>query len=152
VLDLSLSEFRPRYRTWDLIPPLVLNQPVTFPLTTKLVIKSKLIPQWPIDLNRRAGLTTAPPLTFGDVLERIYKELQKPLTQDELWELPKKKKKHDMVTKSLQRRCEIAGGYKSGDGLKRVDFLDREVMFVGLTEKSGNKGYKLLLSKRPTGF
>jgi hypothetical protein len=58
------------------------------------------------------------------------------------------------IAKAYMRRYKLVPGHESrlaAEGVKRVDYLLKKVMFAGLTRKNGDQGYenlKLLVKAR----
>ena len=150
--DLSLFEFRPLDARGKPIPVQTLTEPATHPPTTRLVVTSDKIPQWPVILDcRAAGLSTPsypstlPPVTLGDVLYAIHQTMQTQITHREWAEL--EDEEEVVVARAYMRRYKHAVGHESrqaAEGVKRVDYLLKKVMFAGLTRKSGDQGYENL--------
>ena len=157
--DLSLFEFRPVDAKGMPISVQTLAEPATHPPTTRLVVSSDRIPQWPVLLDYHAAtLGTAhspsmlPPITLGDVLYAIHQTMQSQITHREWAELDDKDEA--VVAKAYMRRYKLVPGHEArlaAEGVKRVDYLLKRVMFGGLTRKSGDQGYenlKLLVKGR----
>ena len=157
--DLSHFEFRPTDAKGRPIPVHTLAEPATHPPTTRLVVTAEQIPQWPVLLDyHAASLGTAhsssalPPITLGDVLYGIHQTMQTQITHREWAELDDRDE--SVVSKAYMRRYKLVAGHESrlaAEGVKRVDYLLKKVMFGGLTRKSGDQGYenlKLLVKTR----
>ena len=151
-LDLSFFEFRPVDGNKRPIPPYILAEPATHPPTTRLVITSERIPQWPILLDYYAATrstayspSTLPPITLGDVLTAIHEAMQTQITHKEWAELSDREE--IAVGKAYAKRYKLVPGYESrvaADGVRRVDYLLKKVLFAGLARKSGDQGYESL--------
>jgi hypothetical protein len=151
-LDLSYFEFRPLDAHGRSIPFHTLAEPATFPTTTRLVIKSDRVPQWPVLLDYHAATfntphspSSLPPITLGDVLFAIHQTMQTQITHREWAELDDREESE--VGKAYVRRYKLVPGHESrlaADGVKRVDYLLKKVMFAGLTRKTGDQGYENL--------
>ena len=93
-----------------------------------------------------------PPITLGDVLYAIHQTMQAQITHREWAGL--EDREEVAVGKAYMRRYKLVSGHESrlaAEGVKRVDYLLKKVMFAGLTRKSGDQGYenlKLLVKGR----
>jgi len=93
-----------------------------------------------------------PPITLGDVLYAIHQTLQSQITHKEWAELDERE--GTAVAKAYVRRYKLAPGHESRiatEGVKRVDYLLKKVLFAGLSRKNGDQGYenlKLLVKTR----
>lgn len=157
--DLSLFEFRPVDSKGRSIPLHILDQPATYPPTTRAVITSDVIPQWPILLDYYAATagtsyspSSLPPITLGDVLRGIHETMQTQITHREWANLTEREE--IAVGKAYVRRYKLVPRHETriaADGVKRVDYLLKKVMFAGLTRKTGDQGFeniKLLVGNR----
>ena len=78
--------------------------------------------------------------------------MQTQITHREWAELDAKDK--PVVTKAYVKRYKLVAGHESrlaAEGVKRVEYLLKRVMFNGLTRKAGDQGYenlKLLVKSR----
>ncbi|KAF9790624.1 hypothetical protein BJ322DRAFT_402007 [Thelephora terrestris] len=150
--DLSFFEFRPLDAKGRPIPAHTLAEPATHPPTTRLVITSDRIPQWPILLDYYAATagtarspSMLPPITLGDVLTGIHETMQTQITHREWAELSDTEE--TAVGKAYVKRYKLVPGYETriaADGVRRIDYLLKRVMFAGLTRKSGDQGYENL--------
>jgi len=157
--DLSFFEFRPLDTNGRPIPVQTLAEPATHPPTTRLVVTSDVIPKWPVLLDYHAAMlgtshpsSVLPPITLGDVLYAVHQTMQTQITHIEWAEL--NEKEGTAVARAYTRRYKLAAGHESRiatEGVKRVDYLLKKVMFAGLSRKSGDQGYenlKLLVKDR----
>jgi len=157
--DLSSFEFRPVDAKGNLISLQTLAEPATHPPTTRLVVTSDQIPRWPVLLDYHAATagishspSTLPPITLGDVLYAIHQTMQTQITHREWAQLDDKEEV--AVGKAYMKRYKLVPGHESrlaAEGVKRVDYLLRKVMFAGLSRKNGDQGYeniKLLVKSR----
>lgn len=157
--DLSFFEFRPLDAKGKPIPFQTLTEPATHPPTTRLVITSDVIPQWPVLLDYEVATqaiphssSALPPITLGDVLYAIHQTLQTQITHREWAKLDDKEE--IAVGKAYTKRCKLTPGHESrlaADGVRRVDYLLRKVLFAGLSRKNNDQGYeniKLLVKSR----
>ena len=157
--DLSLFEFRPVDTRGIPISVQTLSEPATHPPTTRLVVTNDKLPQWPVLLDYHTvtlgtshSSSTLPPIALGDVLFAIHQTMQTQITHREWAELDDKDEA--VVARAYMRRYKLVAGHESrlaAEGVKRVDYLLKRVMFNGLTRKSGDQGYenlKLLVKNR----
>ena len=148
VLDLSLSTFQPEDRQGKVIPNEVLRQPaIICPPSTGLVIislKSDLIPDWAITLEDQTE-----PITVGDVLERVHNDMKTSLTEEERG--PLLCGRDWPLVQACSKRCGLPfmgeGRDLGSEGMTRVDYLGKEVMFAGLVWERDQ--LKLCVKKRP---
>ena len=130
-----------------------LRQPATYPPIFKLTIKCEKISQWPIELvysppqgYSSPATVNIPPITVGDILFTIHRELHRPITQYDWGELSTSEGKK--VRTAYLNRCKAAG--PQGDvplqkeGVKRVDFLKEDIWFKGLL-RDGKELEKMIL-------
>jgi len=157
--DLSFFEFRPLDAKGRPIPAHILAEPATYPPTTRLVVTCDIVPQWPVLLDYHAATLGAPhpssalpPITLGDVLDAILQTMQTQITHREWAELDEKEEM--AVAKAYMKRYKLVAGHESrlaSEGVKRVDYLLRKVVFAGLSRRNGDQGYenlKLLVKSR----
>ena len=157
--DLSHFEFRPVDAKGKPIPVQTLAEPATHPPTTRLVVNADQIPQWPVLLDYHVATLGAPhppaalpPITLGDVLYAIHQTMQARVTHREWAEL--EEKEEIAVAKAYTKRYKLVAGHETrlaAEGVKRIDYLLRKVLFAGLSRKSGDQGYenlKLLVKSR----
>jgi hypothetical protein len=150
--DLSFFEFRPVDAKGKPISVQTLAEPATHPPTTRLVVTSDRIPQWPVLLDYHAATlgtphssSALPPITLGDVLYAIHQTMQTQITHREWAELDDKDE--TVVAKAYMRRYKLVAGHESrlaAEGVKRVDYLLKKVLFAGLSRKNGDQGYENL--------
>ncbi|KAF8991628.1 hypothetical protein BDQ17DRAFT_1370567 [Cyathus striatus] len=147
--DLSQNMFSPRsINSSDLSSPPELLQNATYPPVSELHVSCKLIPQWPmvICIDTEYDIHPLPPITVGDVLGSIYISLHQRITHLDWAKLTAEKERS--VAKAYYKRC---GGdaIEKASGVKRVDFLLRNVFFKGLTKtsKDGVTKIELIVGK-----
>lgn len=139
-----------------------LSQLATHPPVKRMTITCEAIPKWPIELNppeEKSKFLTIPfashdvPITLGDVLIAIHKELQRPITHVDWAKLSQE----DMtkVARAYTRRCRTfpsVEAFERSQGVRRVDYLFDNYMFKGLMRsKTGQEDYeklKLLIGPR----
>jgi hypothetical protein len=157
--DLSFFEFRPLDAKGKPISGQTLAEPATHPPTTRLVISSDLVPRWPVLLDYHAATlgtphssSALPPIALGDVLYAIHQTMQTQITHKEWAELDEKNE--PVIARAYMKRYKNSPGHESRlatEGVKRVDYLLKKVMFAGLSRKNGDQGYenfKLLVKNR----
>lgn len=82
----------------------------------------------------------------------IYQTMQTQITHKEWAQLDEKEEV--AVAKAYQKRYKSYPGHEShlaAEGVKRVDYLLKKIMFAGLSRRSGDQGYenlKLLVKSR----
>jgi len=84
-----------------------------------------------------------PPISLGDVLYAIHQTMQTQITHREWAELEDSEEL--VIAKAYMRRYKLVAGHESrlaAEGVKRVDYLLKRVMFAGLTRKVGDQGYE----------
>jgi hypothetical protein len=169
VFDLSSPSFNPLEivgsRQFQPISPQVLAQTATDPPTTRLVITCDIVPQWPIYLDYNAAtaaasggylnLATSPdlmPITLGDVLYAIHTSFQTQISHRDWARLTDNEE--TAVARAYTRRCRAFPSREqqlASQGVRRVDYLLKTFMFVGLVRAAGDDGFdnlKLLVSSR----
>lgn len=162
IFDLSSLDFAPlRYLgpgQTMLLSQEDLAQPATHPPITRLRITCDLIPQWPTELSYNPYYSSpspsmplspgaAPPITLGDILIGLHKNLQARITHEDWSRL--NVSQESAVTRAYTMRCRAAGAGEMtmrSHGVKRVDFLLERVRFKGLIRDSdGWEGMKLIV-------
>ncbi|CAA7270027.1 unnamed protein product [Cyclocybe aegerita] len=106
--------------------PLDLFQLATSPPTFRMILWHRKLP-WYVKIEA----STLNGITVQDVLSGMYQSLRRPIGQHEYYTNALSSADREMLSVAFQQRCrgdakEIAGG------VRRVDFLGREVGFVGL--------------------
>ncbi|KAF5339837.1 hypothetical protein D9611_009126 [Ephemerocybe angulata] len=147
IFNLSIPTFAPmrivgpRGET-ALLAPDELGQVATYPHLHKLTITCDKLPQFPIELvfnpmdpaYAMRGTANLPPILVGDILATIHRELHKGITQYDWGGLSSKEELE--VSRAYVRRCRSSGPQAEmalrSAGVKKVDFLLKDVMFKGL--------------------
>lgn len=119
------------YANWNhsLSPQLATSPPVQ-----SLVIWHPKLP-WRIKVQAsNAGIG----ITLGDVFNGIHEQLRLPIGHHEYYTVELTSEDRDMLTSVFEERCagdsrEVVGG------LRRVDFLGKDVYFVGLLKSKDGK-------------
>lgn len=157
-LDLSSFEFRPVNAKGEPISSRILAEPATRPPITRLVVSSDQIPKWPVHLDYHAAISNTrsssvlQPITLADILYAIHRTIQTQVTHREWAELDEDDQ--IAVEEAYKRRCKLALGHEArlvSEGVKRVDYLHKKVMFAGLVRECDGQGYanlKLLVKYR----
>ncbi|KAF9524189.1 hypothetical protein CPB83DRAFT_861766 [Crepidotus variabilis] len=109
-----------------------LYQVATSPAVGYLVISHPRLP-WYIEIyaSSRNGITV------HDVLLGLYESLKQPVAMHEYYTSTLQEEDREMLTLAFLARCGGKAREKAG-GLRRVDFLGRDVCFIGL--EKGRKG------------
>lgn len=135
-----------------------LNQVATYPHIHKLTITHEKLPQWPIELvynlahpnTQVQNVANFPPITVRDILLAVHRELQRPIVQYDFASL--NSAEEVAVTRAFKRRCRSLGPQSErqliSEGVKRCDFLMKDVMFRGLV-RTGDSLEKLRLVTGP---
>ncbi|TFK70751.1 hypothetical protein BDN72DRAFT_794854 [Pluteus cervinus] len=152
--NLSLKEFAPsKYLStgqFVLLSPDDLGQQATIPAMTNLRIICDLIPQWPIDIRLDASQfvpgTIPPPIKVLDVFIVVHKSLQEQISHNE-W---RKLTEEDVlkVSKAYTRRCrlqQVSELNERKEGVKKVDFLLKNIWFRGLVPTPDPTVFKLVV-------
>lgn len=116
----------------------VLNQPATDPPITHLQIICDRIPQWPIHLGQgynalSPNLGSLPPIRVGDILGAIWQNLHVQVSLEDWVKL--NIAEGTEVARAYTTRCRNAasrGMMVDAEGVKRVDFLLKEIWFKEL--------------------
>ncbi|KAJ7176056.1 hypothetical protein C8R43DRAFT_1102118 [Mycena crocata] len=149
-LPLRLVSPQPQQHT--LASTAELCEPAFHPPRTSLRILHPRLPFWPIDLALTSAntYTAPPPITLGDILVALHRELHRRITPADWAALSPEDA--GQVTQAFARRCR-AEAFRSGvhptqlrdheiaarnDGVKRVDFLVGKTMFKGLVRVPGD--------------
>jgi hypothetical protein len=158
-------EFRKRPRSGDhhlvTLSAYDLEQPATNPPMTRVKIVYDAILQWPVDLHvigtslsphrrRRAAL---PYLTLEDVVHAMHASLHRKISHGE-WGVLSASWKTE-VARAYTRRYKASGSdwavrRQQSEGVKRVDFLLKNMWFKGFTwlePENGVERLKLLLGQ-----
>ncbi|KAJ7458882.1 hypothetical protein FB451DRAFT_1272758 [Mycena latifolia] len=152
--DLAPATFRPR-RLVAVHPaesaPLTeaeLRVPAFDPPSRALRILHRRLPFGPIHVVLPGA--PAGPLSLGDVLTALHRALHAPITRTD-WEMLDREGSWRVV-RAFRQRCRAEGGQdreimELKGGLKRVDFLLGETVFVGLVRAAGDPlGYARLVT------
>ncbi|KII88897.1 hypothetical protein PLICRDRAFT_110003, partial [Plicaturopsis crispa FD-325 SS-3] len=128
-------------------------QAATHPPITHMRIVCDVIPQWPIELrynfaplgssNNVLAVEPQVPISLGDVLVALHRELQTPISYMDWGRLSRSEE--TAIARAYTRRCksvpEIAET-EFGQGVRRVDFLLDRYMFKGLVRIPGEQGWE----------
>jgi hypothetical protein len=142
-----------------LLGPEELAQPATYPYIHKLTVTHDKIPQWPVELvfnpstpnMAMANVNNLPPISVGDVLSMVHKEMQKGITHHDWAGLSTREE--TQVARAFQRRCKSVGPQGQMQlrsmGVKRVDYLLDQVMFRGLVRTADGLEQLKLITAAP---
>lgn len=117
-----------------------LAEPATFPPIKRLSITSKLTPEWSVVLHQENN-----PIEVGEVLLKIYKLMQRGLSEEE-WEGLPNRQKSKTYTKRLKT-------FPKGvdDVVRMVDGLGDKPIFDGLvTCGEGHMAFLVRRNRRST--
>ncbi|KAJ7108632.1 hypothetical protein C8R44DRAFT_636132 [Mycena epipterygia] len=93
---------------------------------------------WYIEVHRAFD---TPGITLYDVLRTLFDELDKPIAARDFWCQELGVEKRAELTRAFKERCMMDGTEKANEtmmkGVKRVDFLWPDVVFVGLARRDG---------------
>ncbi|KAF8997826.1 hypothetical protein BDQ17DRAFT_1248084, partial [Cyathus striatus] len=106
----------------------------THPPLTRLRIVCDRLPEWPIDIKKRSGITVS------HVLKAIHEHLHTSIVQPDWDELSSNQQKE--VNKAYLKRCRNAGTAEEmfkRQGVKRIDFLCDKIWFRGLVFEGPDK-------------
>lgn len=152
LFDISWSHFSPQrlIGPGQRIPLTMedLSEPAFHPPVSRLRIVCDLIPQWPIDLQYNpyylgqdsyAAMSSPPPITFGDILIAIHRNLHQRISHLDWGKLSISME--TAVSRTYGRRCKQMGSLQMverANGVKRVDFLLGRSWFRGLVPMGGD--------------
>ncbi|KAJ7480655.1 hypothetical protein FB451DRAFT_152172 [Mycena latifolia] len=109
-------------------------QPAVTPAATRMRLVHPRLP-WYVDVRRQQGIT------LYDVLRALYDELNLQIAGRDFWNEELGKRDRDGLTRAFKERCQMDGKEHAREemlkGVKRVDFLGAEVVFVGLARRNG---------------
>ncbi|KAJ7615029.1 hypothetical protein DFH06DRAFT_1240393 [Mycena polygramma] len=111
-------------------------QPAVTPPTGRMRLMHPRLP-WYIDV---LGGYHAPGVTLSDVLRSLFVELDRPIGSQDFWNEELGKREREGLTRAFKERCAQKGDYMREEmllGVKRVDFLGPECIFVGLVRRNG---------------
>jgi len=127
-----------------------MSHQATWPPATRLRVICDLIPQWPIDLVLDDSLyvpgTVPPPIKVGDLLAAIHRTLHERITHDDWGRLTEEQVV--AVSRAYTRRCRMLPQHEMTerkDGVKKVDFLLKNVWFRGLVPTTDPTVVKLIV-------
>ncbi|KAG9308208.1 hypothetical protein JVU11DRAFT_12221 [Chiua virens] len=148
--DLSLPTFSP-FR-WvgpgqtTMITAHELDEPATYPSTSRMRVSHDVIPQWPVDLQYHydgyAVPTVLPPIRLGDVLYMIHSSLHRQVTHQDWARLSVSEQ--TAIARAYTRRCHSAPSsaeVQASQGVKRIDYLLEKRIFRGLIRTHDEDGF-----------
>ncbi|KAJ7662276.1 hypothetical protein B0H17DRAFT_1212059 [Mycena rosella] len=109
-------------------------QPAVTPAATRMRLVHSRLP-WYVDVRRAQGIT------LYDILRALFDELNLPISGRDFWNEELGRRERDSLTSAFKERCGLDGREHAKEemskGVKRVDFLGPEVIFVGLARRNG---------------
>ncbi|KAF8208095.1 hypothetical protein K438DRAFT_1574893, partial [Mycena galopus ATCC 62051] len=87
---------------------------------------------WYVDVTNAQGVTLL------DVLQTLFDELNQPIVARDFWNDEMRLQDRDRLMCAFKEQCSINGreyATEIAKGVKRVDFLGPDVIFVGLVRK-----------------
>ncbi|KAJ7776862.1 hypothetical protein DFH07DRAFT_798026 [Mycena maculata] len=112
-------------------------QPAVTPAATRMRLMHPRLP-WYVDVKR---IQNTHGITLYDVLYALFEELDRPIAGRDFWNEELGRKDRDSLTQAFKERCRMNG--RAGEktemmkGVKRVDFLGADCVFVGLVRRNG---------------
>ncbi|KAJ7644801.1 hypothetical protein FB45DRAFT_898701 [Roridomyces roridus] len=118
-----------------------LMQPAVTPATSRMRLVHPRLPWW---VDVRQATPNQGGVTLYDVLRTLHDELDRAIGSRDFFNEELGRKDRDALTKAFKERCSLQGGDVRSDvkkemlkGVKRVDYLGTECVFVGLVKKNG---------------
>ncbi|KAJ7200350.1 hypothetical protein GGX14DRAFT_372244 [Mycena pura] len=96
-------------------------------------------PRLPWYVDVKPGPKT-PGVSIFDVLHALYEELDRPIAARDFWNVELNNSDRKSLTRAFKERCLRHGQYAGEEmakGVKRIDFLGAEFVFVGLSRRNG---------------
>ncbi|KAJ7046377.1 hypothetical protein C8F04DRAFT_344271 [Mycena alexandri] len=124
-----MGNFKPRSQAEML-------QPAVSPIAQRMRLMHPRLP-WYVDVE---APLTQPGVTLVDVIHTLFQELNRPIAGHDFWNEELRKREREGLTYTFKRRCGKRGEFSQEEmlkGVKRVDFLGEECIFVGLVRRSG---------------
>ncbi|KAJ7752576.1 hypothetical protein B0H16DRAFT_787227 [Mycena metata] len=124
-----MGNFKPRSQA-------EMMQPAVSPIAPRMRLVHPRLP-WYVDVE---APLTQPGVTLVDVIRTLFKELNRPIGGHDFWNEELGKHEREGLTFAFKRRCGKRGEFAREEmlkGVKRVDFLGHECIFVGLVRRSG---------------
>lgn len=81
-----------------------------------------------------------PGVTLYDVIRQLFEQLDRPIAAHDFYNEEMGKRDREVLTLAFRERCAMKGEFAREEklkGVKRVDFLGRECVFVGLIRRTG---------------
>ncbi|KAJ7865767.1 hypothetical protein B0H14DRAFT_3133326 [Mycena olivaceomarginata] len=81
-----------------------------------------------------------PGVTLYDVIRQLFEQLNRPIAAHDFYNEEMGKRDREVLTLAFKERCAMKGEFAREEklkGVKRVDFLGRECVFVGLVRRTG---------------
>ncbi|KAF7365706.1 hypothetical protein MVEN_00444300 [Mycena venus] len=111
-------------------------QPAVMPHVGRMRLVHPRLP-WYVDV---VAAYHAPGVTLLDVLRTLFEELDRPIAGRDFWNEELGKRERESLTRAFKERCTRRGEYMRDEmarGVKRVDFLGVDCVFVGLIRRNG---------------
>ncbi|PBK63280.1 hypothetical protein ARMSODRAFT_963173 [Armillaria solidipes] len=118
--------------------PTLSDEPATQPRLPTLTLVSKYLP-WRLHVPPQGNY-----VTVRDLMASLYTALRVPVTHEEM----KQAKGGRSVQQAFARRIQGKGHEEARKGVRRVDFLLKNSVFVGITETEDPKVWKICLVPR----
>jgi hypothetical protein len=117
--------------------PSDMGKPAVMPAAARMRLVHPRLP-WFVDVRPH---TATYPISIYDVLRTLYDELTIPIAGRDFWNSELSKKDRESLTRAFKDRCLLDGRERSREemlkGVKRIDFLGADVVFVGLVRRNG---------------
>ncbi|KAJ7119720.1 hypothetical protein C8R44DRAFT_179376 [Mycena epipterygia] len=114
-----------------------MTQPAVTPAASRMRLMHPRLP-WYIEVHRAFD---TPGITLYDVLRTLFDELDKPIAARDFWCEELSPRDRAGLTRAFKERCAMDGRERAEGaklkGVKRVDFLGPDFVFVGLARRSG---------------
>lgn len=128
------------------IPTDAFVHPACFPVRESITIESKHLPQC-YDMFAWQGVcghSLELGVTVMDVLQTIYDDLQRPVSQEECFGMLQREHQRLIVYQAFEERCR-GDALERVWGLKRVDLLGSKTAFLGLTLSNTGNGQRWVM-------
>ena len=123
---------------------LELQEPATSPPTTTMHLTHPLLPWW-IEVTSHSAPGSI--ISISHLLTQVYYELQRQVMESDYWNEGMSEEDRRLIDRAWRHRC--AGDIEEARrGIRRVDFLLDEFIFMGIT-KRGEGEWELKIKRRP---
>ncbi|KAJ6527086.1 hypothetical protein B0H19DRAFT_1196427 [Mycena capillaripes] len=112
-------------------------QPAATPAPPRMRLMHPRLP-WYIDVV--PGFHNTPGVTLYDVLRTLFIELDRAILSRDFWNEELGRRERESLTHAFKERCSRKGKHMQEEiakGVKRVDFLGLDCVFVGLVRRNG---------------